>query len=53
MYIQIICFKGMKNVRAMENLVQIIPFLTFYLRPPISIEKQLIAYLAEHHFDFD
>lgn len=53
-YINIICYKGAdSNDIIMGNLCQIISFLTFYLRPPLTIEKELIAYLAEQSFDFD
>jgi hypothetical protein len=53
MYIQIICFKTLGNEIIISNLCQIVSFLTFYLRPPLSIDKQLVAFLAEQQFDFD
>lgn len=36
-----------------SNLCQMVSILTYYLRPPLSVEKELVAFLAEQQFDFD
>ena len=50
-YLHLICFQE-ENTKQTEFLVHLIPFLTLYLKPPKTIQKCLLAFLAKSEFSF-
>jgi len=50
-YLHLICMQE-ENNKNTELLIGLIPFLTMYLKPPQTIEKTLLAFLARNDFSF-